>query len=73
MAPEMEAACSIRTPVNINQTTCPHIPEDSTLQTHCCENLKSDISQRMPSSGMWLHMGLVTTDVLEVCIASSFG
>jgi hypothetical protein len=32
----------ILVPARIYQTTQCHIPEDSNLNTHCCENLKFD-------------------------------
>jgi hypothetical protein len=34
---------SFKMPVNFHQATKPHIPEDSTLHNHCCENCKSNI------------------------------
>jgi hypothetical protein len=38
---KMEAICSSETSVATQQTTRHHIPEDDTLHSHCCENLKS--------------------------------
>jgi hypothetical protein len=38
---KMEAICSSETSVDIQQPTWRYIPEDSTLQNHRCENLKS--------------------------------
>jgi hypothetical protein len=37
----MEATCSSETSVDIQRTTRRYIPEDSTLNNHRCENLKS--------------------------------
>jgi hypothetical protein len=37
----MEAICSSKTSVETRRTTRRIIPEDVTLQNHCCKNLKS--------------------------------
>jgi hypothetical protein len=39
----MEAASTSKTLVNFYQTTQRNIPEDSHLQTRCCEDLKSHL------------------------------
>jgi hypothetical protein len=38
---KMEATCSSETSVDFQQATLHYIPEDRTLHTHLCENLKS--------------------------------
>jgi hypothetical protein len=38
---KMEATCSSETSVDSQRTTWRYIPENGTLQTYCCENLKS--------------------------------
>jgi hypothetical protein len=40
----MEGKCSSETSVDFQWTTQHYIPEDRTLQNHCCENLKSYIN-----------------------------
>jgi hypothetical protein len=35
-------AANIERSVNIQQTVHRHIPEDNTVHSHCCENLKSN-------------------------------
>jgi hypothetical protein len=41
---KMEVTCSPEISVDIHWTTRHYIPKDRTLHSHCCENLKSNIS-----------------------------
>jgi hypothetical protein len=41
---KMVAICSSETSVDSQRTTQHYIPEDGTLHNHCCENLKSFLS-----------------------------
>jgi hypothetical protein len=43
----MEVTYSSETSVDFQRTTRRYIPEDRTLQTHRCENLKTYIEQKL--------------------------
>jgi hypothetical protein len=43
----MLATCSSETSVATQQTTRLHIPEDDTLSNHRCENIKSNIEEKI--------------------------
>jgi hypothetical protein len=45
---KMEAVFASETSVNIYQTTRRHIPEDSTLHSHCCENNQHSSNKNVP-------------------------
>jgi hypothetical protein len=45
-----EELCSSETSVDSQRTTCRYLPEDGTLHTHRCENLKSYIQKATPSN-----------------------
>jgi hypothetical protein len=80
---KIEAVCSSETSVDFKRTTRPYIPEERTVHNHGYENHRFYYSllfqcrkhvflRRMPSSGMWLRVVLVLTDVTEESIASIF-
>jgi hypothetical protein len=51
---KMEAICSSETSFKFQRITRRHIPEDSTLHNHCCENLKSHkINVSILVRGFW--------------------
>jgi hypothetical protein len=43
----MKAVCASEILVNFYQTTKYNIPEDSHIHTHCCENLKSHLVNKL--------------------------
>jgi hypothetical protein len=49
---KMEVTCSSGMSVDFHHNTWRYIPEDRTLQSHCCENLKSCICLMLASGGM---------------------
>jgi IS5 family transposase len=52
----MGVVCSSKILVNIHWTTRHHIPEDSTLHRHCCENPRSK-TERKRQLGRPRHRG----------------